>query len=271
VVGDAGGLVVAIDLETGESAWEASHEGSIRGGLAGDGEHVFVVSQGGDVAAYDKGGERKWKRTLTRPKYGGGGSTPVEGYAAPVIDGSRLFVPFARDTYYDSPALVALSVEDGAELWRGQPARSVDHWGNLRSSPALADGKLVFAEPYSGDIAALLGGTGELAYRVTVGESRFPQYASPAIAGNTAYVPRHDGHLYAIDVSTGAVRWSMYLGRHESAGKKAPDLAPDRPFDGWASDDALYAPPAIGPDGTVYVGSGDGYLYAVGSDAAKQE
>jgi outer membrane protein assembly factor BamB len=30
---------------------------------------------------------------------------------------------------------------------------------------------------------------------------------TPAVAGDTVYFGSHDGHLYAIDVATGAERW----------------------------------------------------------------
>jgi outer membrane protein assembly factor BamB len=265
VVGDRSGAVVALDLATGNVAWEHGYKGAIRGGLASDGTRVFAVSQGGDVAAIDAGGIELWRRRVTRPGWNGRGTVDIEGYNAPVVDGDRLVVPFARDTYYETgPALVALAIEDGRELWRASSGSVTEHWGNLRSSPGLADGLLVWAEPYSGDVVGLDVATGVPEFRTTVGACLFPQYASPAIAGTQAYVPRHDGVLHAVTLPSGTTRWKLYLGEARTAGP-APASVPPTGGCSWevSSGSPLYAPPAIGSDGTVFVGSGEGFLYAI--------
>ncbi len=265
IVGDSSGHVVAIDAGTGKLSWEQSYKGAIRGGLASDGERVFVVSQGGDVAALDAGGREVWRKAVTRPGWNGRGTVAIEGYNAPVVDGSRLIVPFARDTYYETgPALLALSTSDGRELWRAKPGRVTESWGNLRSSPALADGLLLWAEPYSADVVTLDTSSGVVRYRMSLGDCLFPQYGSPAIAGDVAYVPRQDGHLYALDVRTGAPRWTMNLGESSKAGP-VPDRSSGGGSCSWQapSGSPLYAPPAIGDDGTIFVGSGEGVLYAI--------
>jgi outer membrane protein assembly factor BamB len=271
VVGDASGAVVGISMKTGDVVWAQSYAGAIRGGLASDGARIYVVSQGGDVAALDSAGQPLWQRAVTRPGFGGGREVPIEGYNAPVVDAGRLIVPFARDTYYGTPALVALDVRTGAELWRASPGvASKESWGNLRSSPAVHDGMLVWAEAYSGDVTGLDVATGRVRFRRTVGTCLFPQYASPAVAGNVAYVPRQDGTLNAITLPGGTLRWSIDLGDSRTAGtrKRAPSGAATRCSWDLPQGHPLYAPPAIAADGTVFVGSGEGYLYAI-EDAAK--
>jgi len=269
VVGDANGAVFALEAETGALAWEQTYTGAIRGGLSSDGTQVFVVSQGGDVAAIDGSGVERWRKAVTRAGWNGSGVVSIEGYDAPVVDGARLIVPFARDTYYETgPALLALSTVDGRELWRARPGTVGESWGNLRSSPALAEGVLVWAEPYSGDVAALDTATGIVRYRVTVGDCLFPQYGSPGIAGDTAYVPRQDGRLTAMAVDTGVVRWVMDLSASATAGPVRPPSGSGTAAGGgceWeaAGGSPLYAPPAIASDGTVFVGSGEGVLYAI--------
>lgn len=266
VVGDGAGRVVGIALDTGKLLWEHGYTGAIRGGLASDGKLVFAVSQGGDVAAIDPAGTERWRRAITRPSYSTIGAESIEGYNAPVVDGERLIVPFARDTYYDSgPALLAVSTADGTELWRAAPGAPGASWGNLRSSPALMGGTLVWAEPYSGDVAGADATTGAPRFRTEVGACLFPQYASPVIAGALAYVPRHDGHLYAVALPAGTLRWKMYLGDSTLAGGATPPAIEAMTGCDWAvpAGSPLFSPPAIASDGTLFVGSGEGWLYAI--------
>ena len=69
-------------------------------------------------------------------------------------------------------------------------------------------------------------------------------YSSPAIgADGTVYIGSSDGRVYALDGSSGSLKWSYATGAQV-----------------WSS-------PAIGADGTVYVGSEGGKLYAFGGPA----
>lgn len=61
--------------------------------------------------------------------------------------------------------------------------------------------------------------------------------SSPAVVDGTLYVGSSDGHLYALDAASGALRWKQRTG------------------------DVVHASPAVA-DGVVVVGSWDGRLYA---------
>ena len=265
VVGDSAGGVVGLGLTDGKQRWTVSVPGTIRGGIAADDEHVYIVSQRGTVVAVDgSDGSTAWKSRVTRPGFYGG-AEPIEGYHAPTIVDGKVIVPFARDTTYDVPALVALSTKTGDKVWTGTAGSTSADFGNLRSSPAVVDGTLVWAEPYSGDVVGASVATGAVTFRRTVGACLFPQYGSPAIAGTRAYVPRHDGWLYAVDLPGGGPTWRIFLGNSASAGSvdMAP-LPPPNPDCGWnPSEAALYAPVAIAGDGTIITGSGEGWVYAI--------
>jgi len=71
-------------------------------------------------------------------------------------------------------------------------------------------------------------------------------YDSPAITGNSVYFLTSGGMLYALDKNTGEGRWSIQL---------------DDDYDGSYSN---YSSPAVSDD-TIFVGSGDQRLYAVGT------
>jgi outer membrane protein assembly factor BamB len=235
--------------------------GAIRGGIAADDRAIYVVSQGGEVAAFTADGATLWRKQPTRPDFDGKNQVPIEGYAAPVVASELLVVPFARDTYYPVPALLALDRTTGAIRWRAQ-GRGKDDWGNIRSTPALVGGTLVYAEPYSGDVVGVDAAAGRVLYRQTVGGCYFPQYASPASAGELAYVPRFDGVLYAVRVRDGGVAWKMYLGDKAQAGTQVPLAAKSCEWD-VPSGSPLYSPVAVAPDGTVLAGNGAGTLFAI--------
>jgi outer membrane protein assembly factor BamB len=80
------------------------------------------------------------------------------------------------------------------------------------------------------------------------------------------YLPRFDGSIYALRASNGKVLWSFYLGDAVKAKRGAPPAAAAKPNScEWdvSSGHALYSPAAVAEDGTLLVGSGEGYLYAI--------
>ena len=89
-----------------------------------------------------------------------------------------------------------------------------------------------------------------------------PVASTPAIAGGVVYFTSYDGRLYALDAATGAQRWVFATGgerRFEAKGlhgllPKTQTIAD--PFDVFLSSPVV-------ADATVYMGSGDGHVYAV--------
>ena len=64
-------------------------------------------------------------------------------------------------------------------------------------------------------------------------------FSSPAVANKMLFVGSNDMNVYALDQDTGAQVWN------------------------FTTKDAVYGSPAVGPDGTVYIGSWDYYVYAL--------
>jgi outer membrane protein assembly factor BamB len=159
--------------------------------------------------------------------------------------------------------------------------------GVVISSPAIAsDGLLVFG---SHD-RALYGAAPDGAVRWRRPTADLV-WSSPALgAGGVAYAGSDDDRLYAVDLRDGAVRWSFAAGPCRTQIGVGPEaarcdvdgvtVAPDGTI--YASADGVYAlrpdgtlkwkfgpgpthcagAPALGPDGTVYVGCQDDALYA---------
>ncbi len=114
-----------------------------------------------------------------------------------------------------------------------------------------------------------------------------PISSSPALAGTHLYFGSDDGNVYAVDKATGHIDWSFLTG---DVVVSSPAVATGGPGpvvvvgsnDGkvyFLEDDvdsvtalpafvvgaAVRSSPAIGSDGTVYVGADDGRVYAIGS------
>lgn len=262
IVGDASGAVRALAIADGTPRWKVQLDGAIRGGAAADASAIYAVSQGGEAVALRLDGSTIWRVRLGRVA---AGANLHEVYAAPMVVGPLLIVPFARDTYYATPAVLALDRQSGKLAWLAQ-GKGVSDWGNVRMTPALSGGALVWPEAYSGDVVGLDAASGKVRFRSEAGACFFPSWASPASARDVVYVPRFDGSLYAVSAVSGTVLWQVYLGEEHRVGVGAPPKGGPLPSCAWdvPSGGSLYSPPAIADDGTVIVGSGEGFVYAIG-------
>ncbi len=203
----------------------------------------------------------------------------------------------------DDGLLYAVDAASGRERWRFRTG------GPVASSPAVEGGRVFFGS-YDGRFYALDEKTGALLWKfATGGERRFEArglhglqpkqqtYAdpydvylsSPAVAGGTVYFGSGDGHVYALEAASGALRWKVDTGEVVHA---SPAVADGTVFVGnWAStlfafdaatgaerwrfqagtDDLIHnqvgfqSSPAVA-GGVVYVGCRDANLYAI--DAA---
>lgn len=266
IVGDSQGNLSWIEARTGKLLTSLRLDGEIRAGVASDGRQIFAATRKGTVYAYSIDGRALWKQSLAElyPDYPPGEGV-FEIYGAPVLYKDTVILGFARDTYYETPALVALAYKNGALRWRGSNGSDKEHWGNIRTSPAIYNHLLIYAEPYSNSIVAIDADKGEAEGTLAAGAPMFPQWASPAIAANTAYVPRFDGGLYAIDVSNGKPLWDFYLGIPSQAGQPLPKALARLKSAAWMPPigDAIYASPALAADGRILLPAA-GYLYCIG-------
>ncbi len=169
--------------------------------------------------------------------------------STPAVVGDRVFVGSTDG------ALHALDRATGTERWTYRTG------GPVASSPAVADG-LVIVSSVDGLVHAVDANSGAKRWTfATKGERRFTApgihgalprtermpdpfdvfLSSPTVVDGVVYVGSGDQHVYALDLATGALRWS------------------------FATGDVVHASPAVA-DGVVYIGSWDRNLYAL--DAA---
>lgn len=267
IVGDGKGQLLWLDIKTGKINKRSQLDSAIRAGASSDGETVFAATIEGSIYAFDRKGNLKWQQSLRTfypelndPTY----PVRLEIYGAPTIYKDSLIIGFARDTVYENPALVALESKSGKLRWKGAAGKDKDSWGNIRTSPAIYQNYLLYAEPYSNTVIAIDAQTGKSLGVQNVGAIMFPQWSSPALAQDTLYIPRFDGGLYALSAANGKPIWQLYIGNGDLAGTELPSGLTTE-YGAWKPPvgDAIYASPAIANDGRVLLPAA-GYLYCIG-------
>ncbi len=262
IVGDGSGTVSAFDLGTGLSQWRVTVAGAVRGGAAFDGDQIYVVGEEGEVAALNLAGQVIWRQTIT-PRTGEGEQLRV--FAAPVIAGDLVVVSLVREDVFGDPGLVALDRATGDVVWEATDAAGIkSEWGSVRSSPAVVGDLLVYGEGYSNRLVALSVADGRTKWSAEVGTLCYPHWSSPAVVSGLVILPRYDGGLYAVDLATQAMAWSIYLGREEMEGAFPADYGTGFCDWGPTTGASILASPAVAGTGVVLVGSLEGYLFAIG-------
>lgn len=84
-------------------------------------------------------------------------------------------------------------------------------------------------------------------------------WPSPAASRTTVILPQHDGGLYAFDLHAQQPTWSLFLGVAAQEGAFPADFYAGP----CAAQTPIFASPAIAPDGTVVVGTGEGYVFRI--------
>ena len=151
-----------------------------------DGDELVAVSENGVLAVFSADeGERLWTRKLKLSISGGVGLAPGQ-----ILLGSR------------DGEVLALSREDGSELWRAPVSGEV-------LAPPQSDGRRVIAQTYDGHVVAFNSVDGKRlwAYKASVPRLTLRGTSTPAIVGDLVLVGLANGRLVALDAESGALRW----------------------------------------------------------------
>lgn len=205
---DAHGTVTATGSD-GQTLWQralrpdwAGRGVASGGGLAlGDGRLIVGSAYGEVLALEPASGAVLWRKRLHAPVT-----------APPAVAGGRVFVVAA-----DSAAW-ALEGATGKALWQvnGTPSAA----GMVgRAAPAVS-GRRVLLPFASGDLLALDRDTGVEAWRLRVAGRRLGLAGAgitdisgdPVVSGGRVYAGNRSGRLAAIDLASGAERWSAREG-----------------------------------------------------------
>jgi outer membrane protein assembly factor BamB len=223
--------------ELGGVLWRFETMGPVRSSPTIAGGTVYVGSTDGSLYAVDAAsGAERWHAAVGSPV----SSSPAVAHGL-VIFGSR------------DGAFHAVRSSTGELEWKFDTGDLLpwewgfEGWDIYTSSPVLADSVVVFGAG-DGSVYALQPTTGAELWRFdTDGRIR----STPAIADGIVFAGSTDGLVYALDLASGSEVW-----RHatEGAGMTSADLGVDRK--------SIIAPVAVS-EGLVFIGSRDGYMYAL--------
>jgi outer membrane protein assembly factor BamB len=260
--GSGDGHLYALDALSGELRWKFQTGDVIHASPAYADGVVYVGSWDSFFYAIDAAtGREKWRFK--------GGEDPdihnqVGFQSSPsVVDG--VVYTGCRDSN-----VYALEAATGKEKWRVFNQMS---WVN--SAPAVVKGKVLYATSDSSLFHAVDVAAGKPVFKQQLKSYVF---SSPAVAGDVVYVGVLNGTLEARDLNTGDLLWDFQT---EASRRNAGwALTADRKFNspmlfasGWSegpivgairefSVGSIFSSPLI-VNGVVYVGSADGFLYAL--------
>jgi eukaryotic-like serine/threonine-protein kinase len=278
-VGSDDGNLYAIDAASGREMWRLATGGGVSSTPAVDGDRVFVASRGGSLVACDRAsGRERWR----------------------VRFDASLPLPWGWDFFDSSPAVADGRVIVGSGDGRircvaadtGKLVWDVATSGRVRSSPAIASG-VVYCGSCDGRVRALDAATGKEVWTFAtegagidsskVGFDRTSVQASPAVADGVLVVGARDGHEYALDAATGALRWKFdheiswvvasaaldagksFVGSSDGHFFHCMDVASGKELWRFATPSNALSSPALS-DGVVVFGCLDGNVFAL--DAA---
>ncbi|QTN26505.1 PQQ-binding-like beta-propeller repeat protein [Rhodoferax sp. AJA081-3] len=187
LVGNADGRLTAVALESGQTRWTRNVGGALEGGGAIQQGRAFV-GHGAGVTAFDiQSGQQIWSMQTPRPV-----TSPILATPQAVVFGCR------------DGTIRALLPLDGSPVW------TVQTQGFVEGGVALYNG-LYVAGSADGKVYAL-DANGQLVWQFVPSDPEIDEIKStPLVADDLVIVGNASGHLFALDASTGALKWHRKL------------------------------------------------------------
>jgi eukaryotic-like serine/threonine-protein kinase len=262
--GSGDGNVYALDAASGTLRWKFHTGNVVHASPAIQGATLYVGSWDSYFYALDvDSGALRW-RFKTGEDAAISNQVGIQSSAV-VADGTVYFG--CRDSN-----LYALDAASGSLRW-AYPTKG--SW--VISSPAVLNGRVYFATSDSGLLLAADAKSG--APLLSLAFSHWPFFSSPALANGRLYIGSHAGKVLALDLASGQVAWTFQTEASKTNGPALTqsDGTPNyrAAFTDFFYDDlvigtarmmsvgAVLSSPVIDGD-TLYVGSTDGQLYAIG-------
>lgn len=254
----------ALDAGSGALRWKFHTGNVVHASPAVANNTVYVGSWDSYFYALDAAsGKQRWRfKTGEDPKI----NNQVGIQSSAVVAGGVVYFG-CRDSN-----LYALDATSGKRRW-SYPTKG--SW--VISSPSVRDGTVYFATSDTSLVLAANAKTGAPVFSLSF--KQWPFFSSPALAGSLLYIGSHAGTLIAIDLKGRRVVWTFQT---DGAHKNGPALTKadgspnyEATFSDFFYDDmivgvdrmmsvgAVVSSPVLDGD-TVYFGSWDGQLYAIG-------
>jgi outer membrane protein assembly factor BamB len=264
------GKIYGYDISNGDPLWPGIDifDVSLSEIAIGANNLIYCTSTNSFNVIDSSNGTLEWKYPIELA-----GLTPtVSNNSIPIVDASNNVYFGARNNY-----LYAIDGTQRLFKWRYQVG------GAIQSMPIISNNSNIYFGANDGKIYDLSGNsapspvappivqmymlnpqhTGQSTYAGPIAEPTNIN-SEPFVSGNLFVLPSisissngiiylgsNDGYVYAINSITGLTKWK----------KKVSSSAN---LDGFlTSPDSMYTTPALAEDGTIYIGSNEGYLYAL--------
>ncbi len=266
LVGTDDGVLAGLDAFTGVQRWVYRVLGVVARAPAVSGERVVFVDGTNAIFGLDRAtGQWRWQYRRDPPA-----EFSLAGEAAPAIADGRVFTGFSDGT------VVALALEDGATLWTRDLAPEHDRFQDVDATPAVI-GDLVVAASTAGGIYGLDAASGAVRWQVSL-----PGVIGILAIDGDVIVTLDRGVVARLSGYNGQMRWRTqlpgadgtptepvrvglrYVAVNTGAGAlHLLDELNGRPVRQFRPGSGLHSEPAVAPDGSLFVLSDGGILYAL--------
>lgn len=196
-IGSESGRLIALDRQTGAERWSANLLSEILAPVATTTNRIVARTADGKVRALNSGdGVELWSYEREVPVL------TLRGTGSPVISDGKVFVGL------DSGEVVALSLDDGRELWiksvsapRGRT--EIERMVDIDASPVVV-GDTLYVVGYQGNLAALNIETGELVWK-----RKLSSLMTPAVQAKYLFISDVAGAIWAFDRHEGSALWKQ--------------------------------------------------------------
>ena len=263
VAGGRNGEVIALDAETGAERWRAQVTSEVASTPLVAGERVIIRSTDGRTFGLDAAdGTRRWVFDRSVPILN------TRGTASPVSDGQLVYLG------HDDGVLIALTVQDGNEVWAQRVAEpdgrsDLDRMADIDGEIAVGYGE-VFASSVKGYTMGVSSQNGQPLWTRDSGG-----FAGVALLADRVVVSDPSGTLWALERGNGTALWKqdVFARRWLTTAAVQGDYLVVGDVEGWlhwvrASDGVVvgrYRHEKEPVRGTPQV-SASGLLYVVGSE-----
>jgi outer membrane protein assembly factor BamB len=230
--------VYALNGTTGALLWTTfAGQATSSPTLSADGATLFLGNNEGRFFALDSAtGKIKWTKLVK------GNGMKQWGVPAIGADGT-VYAPNCNGNLY------SLDGATGHENWFLTPRDG----GCMRSKPSIANDGTIFIGTEVGVTAVEAGDQASIKWNSAIGTF---QYAGLTLGADgatlyaaTAYDQTGSGSVHALDIQNGEVKWTF----------NPPECSADQSLRCYFTEST----PAVGADGTIFVGSDDTYVYAL--------
>ena len=206
-IGDVGGRVTVVDLESGDVRWTKELGTPIAGAVTLDAGRVLVTTLGGQddpseiVALDDEKGDELWRASA---------EDASNLVTAPVVADGRMLTLDAIG------GVLAFDADDGRFLWRTEVINPIAPRGQPfllqgvgAPAPVSADGQ-VFAVDVTGRVYAFDAETGASLWDQALNDPS--QFSPPLLTDDDILVSTDSGTLSAVDRGSGHLVWRVDAG-----------------------------------------------------------